>query len=605
MTKKPETTDRATQYANDVLSGKILAGPYVKGSCQRHLNDLEHGHERGLYYDEEQAAYVIEFFERILKLNGGQFEGLPFLLFPWQAFVIGNLFGWKIKKTGFRRFRLAYIETGKGSGKTPMAYGAGLFGLTADDEPRAEIYSCATYQVQAMIGFRDACAFVDQSPELNSRLKMSGSGEKRWNIYHPESSSFFRVISSEKKGQAGPRPHMYVADELFEHRDGTVVSILEKGFKFRRQPLGIEISNSGSDVHSFCFERHEVCRKISLGFKENDDIFAYICALDEEDIQDKNGEESESYLDNEKVWEKVNPSLEHGIPGYDYIRKEVEKARGMPSQMALVKQLNFCQWVAADNPWLSGDLWFGCQRTDGFDDESLKGRKCWGGLDLSSTQDLTSLALVFEPSKDDPSWRLKVFFWIPGDDLIKKEDQDHVKYTVWRDKGHIIALPGKAINKTSVVKLMSDIALKFNLQGIAYDRARIKDLFEFAEKAGIELSLGSWEKDKRQWDFERGDGIKLMPFGQESKSMEPAISKFEGLLVNGEILHNGNPALNWCAANAVTVADEDMNRKISKKKSTGRVDGIVAAVMAVGVTEAKGESLRSRYEDPGAEVIVG
>ena len=583
--KKKPLKDGATQYALDVLDGTIMAGPYVRAACQRHMNDLEHGDERGLYYDEKDASEAIAFFEECLCLNGGQFEGLPFILLPWQAFITGSVFGWKRKDTGFRRFRLAYIETGKGSGKSPWAAGAGLKGLVADDEERSEVYACATFKSQAMVLFRDACAFVDQSSALSSRLKMSGVGDNRWNIFYAATNSFFRVISSENKGgHAGPRPHFYIADEVHEHRDGNVIGNLEKGFKFRRQPLGIEITNSGSDVTSFCFERHEMCRKIVTGVIENDDIFAYVCALDEEDIQDKNGEESEKYLTDESCWEKVNPSLPYGLPGYEYIRKEIKKAFGMPSQMSVVKRLNFCQWVASDNPWLSGELWFGCQDTEGFEDEMLKGRKCWGGLDLSSTQDLTAAAFIFEPSSIDPMWRLKCYFWIPGDNLIIKEDIDHVPYTVWRDKGHITALPGKAINKSSVVKLLADVSRGFDLQGIAFDRHKIKDLEEFAEKAGVELTFGQWNKEKREWDWEYGDGIKMMPFGQQARSMDPAISKFEALLANSEVVHDGNPVLTWCAANAVVIEDEDGNRKISKKKSRGRIDGIIASVMACGVS---------------------
>ncbi|MFA6100433.1 MAG: terminase TerL endonuclease subunit [Patescibacteria group bacterium] len=600
----PKTADRATLYALAVVSGEIIAGPFVRGACQRHLNDLDHGHERGLFYDEHEAAEAIAFFEECLCLNGGQFEGLPFLLLPWQAFIIGSLFGWRREGAGFRRFRLAYIETGKGSGKSPIAAGIGIKGLVADNEERAEIYAAATFKAQAMVLFRDACAFVDQSPELQKRLKMSGIGENRWNIAYLATSSFFRVISSENKGHSGPRPHMYIADEVHEHRDGNVIGMLEKGFKFRQSPMGVEITNSGSDVTSFCFERHEMCRKISLGALENDDVFAYICALDEADIKDKNGEESESYLDNEAVWEKVNPSLPYGIPGYDYIRKEIKKAYGMPSQMATVKRLNFCQWVAADNPWLSGELWFGCQGEPDFDQELLKNRRCWGGLDLSSTQDLTAAAFVFEPCEDDPVWRLKVHFWIPGDDLMKKADHDHVPYDVWRDKGHLTALPGKAVNKSSVVKILNEISQTYNLQGIAYDRAKMKDMAEHAEKAGVSLCFGAWDKDKREWKFEHGDGIKMMPFGQESRSMDPAVSKFEGMLANKQILHDSNPVLTWCAANAVTFEDEDKNRKISKKRSTGRVDGIVAAVMACGVADEKDAGGKSVYDGLTKEEMV-
>ena len=192
-------TDRATAYAQAVTSGAIIAGPHVRDACQRHLNDLVHGPERGLYYDEAEAAESIAFFEEVLCLNGGQFEGKPFLLLGWQSFVVGSIFGWR-RADGSRRFRVVYIETPKGSGKSPLCAGIGLKGLVADDEPRAEIYAAATFKDQAMVLFRDAIAFFDQSPGLQGRLVASGTGAQRWNLAYPAKSSFFRVISSEKKG---------------------------------------------------------------------------------------------------------------------------------------------------------------------------------------------------------------------------------------------------------------------------------------------------------------------------------------------------------------------------------------------------------------------
>ena len=202
--KKDFSSDRATAYAQAVINGDTVTGPYVRAACQRHLDDLEHAGERGYYYDEHEAAEGIAFFEEVLHLNGGQYEGNPFTLFPWEAFIVGSLFGWKRKRDKMRRFRVAYVEGPKGCGKSPIAGGIGLKGLCADQEPRAEIYAAATMRDQAMILFRDAVAMYEQSPLLEKRLVSSGVGEKCWNLSHLESGSFFRVISSDKK-QSGPR----------------------------------------------------------------------------------------------------------------------------------------------------------------------------------------------------------------------------------------------------------------------------------------------------------------------------------------------------------------------------------------------------------------
>lgn len=595
--KKRHKDDRATQYARSVVAGEIVAGPFVRGACQRHLNDLKHAGERGFYYDEEAAAEAIAFFEEVLCLNGGQYEGLPFILLPWQCFIVGSLFGWKRQSTGFRRFNLAYIETAKGSGKSPLASGIGIKGLVADKEPRAEIYACATFKDQAMVLFRDAIAFYDQSPELQKRLVASGVADNRWNLACHATSSFFRVIASDnKKGKSGPRPHMYIADEVHEHSDGNVIGMLEKGFKFRRQPLGVEITNSGHDVTSFCWERHEMGRKVAIGMEQNDAVFAYICALDEEDLKD------EAYLRDESVWGKVNPSLDGaGIPGYDYIRKQVENARSMPSQLAIVKRLNFCVWTETESPWISGEVWNPCSDPE-YDESLFNGRKCTAGLDLSAVNDLTSLDLLFEPTEEDPFYRLVSFFWIPEENLRRKSEIDHVPYDVWVKQGYLFISPGPTISKTRVIVFLYECSLKYDIQGVAYDRDRMSDFREFAQKAEIEIAVGTWDKDKREWNFDNQSGIKMMPFGQTAKSMSPAIEKFETMLLNKELRHNGNPVQTWCVANAVVKPDDDNYRKISKRKSVGRVDGAVTAVMAAGITEKKAQE-KSVYEDRGVLFI--
>ena len=584
------SNDRATEFAETILSaGNRLAGPHVRAACQRHLNDLVHGKERGFFYSESEASEAIAFNEECLCLNGGQFEGRPFILLPWQAFIWGSIFGWKRKSDKTRRFRVVYVETGKGSGKSPLCASAGIKGLVADNEQRSEVYSAATLKDQAMILFRDACAFYDQSPQLQQRLTASGVGEKRWNLAYLATNSFFRVIATDtKKGKSGPRPHMALIDEIHEHPDGNVISMLRAGFKFRRQPLMFMITNSGHDKTSICWEYHEMGVKISNEIIQNDEFFSFICSLDSEDETD------EKYLDDESLWIKANPSLEAGIPGYDYIRGQVTEARGLPSRMSDVKRLNFCQWTEALNPWIEADTWLQCKDQD-LDESALLNRRCWGGLDLSRVNDLTSLVLVFEPIPEDPVWRLKSFFWVPGTNLKQKCDQDHVPYDVWRDKKWIDAPPVKTIKKSYVIKKMQQVALDYDLQGIAYDRAMINDLFSAAEDAGVILIHGKWDKEKKIWDFGHQEGIKIMPFGQEPRSMHPAIEKFEGWLKNKEVRHDGNPVMTWCMSNAV-VKEVDDYRRLSKNLSTGRIDGATAGVMACGVADNKVTQEKSFWE---------
>lgn len=551
-TKRTATSDRATKYAKDVVAGKIIAGPDVRNACARHLKDLKEGAKRGLKFDKVKAARAIGFFEDVLCLNGGQFEGTPFLLQDWQAFIIGSLFGW-MGADGFRRFRVAYIETAKGSGKSPLAAGIGLYGFTADGEARAEVYAAATKKDQAQILFRDAIAMVDQSPQLRSRLEKSGSAGKEWNLAYQKTASFFRPIAADE-GQSGPRPHVALIDEVHEHRSSHVIEMMRAGTKFRQQALIVMITNSGTNKQTVCWENHEYGSRVCAGQLEDDSFFAYVCTLDPGDDP----------FASEDCWEKVNPSLKHGIPGLKYLREQVTQARGMPSKESVVRRLNFCQWTAHDAPWLSGEVWFACADTEEFDIERFYGREGVAGLDLSSTQDLTAFVVMLDPTEDDPVQRLIPFFWLPGDGLKEKADKDRVPYLAWRDAGWLEALPGKAINKLAVAHRVSQICGLFEIRKIAYDRWRIEDFKALIETESLSIAT-------------------LEGFGQGFKDMAPAVDEYEAKLINCELVHNNNPVMTWCMANAVVVSDPAGNRKISKERATGRVDGAVAAVMAQGI----------------------
>lgn len=553
------SAERVHQYARDVVEGRIVAGEPVIHACRRHLRDLETGHERGLSFDAARASDALDFFPEVLRLSGGQHEGMPFDLDDWQAFVIGSLFGW-LRADGSRRFRSAYVETAKGSGKSPMAGGIGLYLLVADGEPRAEIYAAATKLDQAKILFADAVAMVRHSPGLLENVSISGTLGRETNLAYLKQMSFFRPISSEDS-QSGPRPHGALVDEVHEHKDGTVIDMLDAGKKSRRQPLIFMITNAGADPTSVCGTYHDYAKQVASGQLEDDTFFGYVCALDKGDDPFKD----------EDCWLKTNPSLGIGLPGYDYLRERVRKARGMPSQESRVMRLNFCKWTQAVSPWLSPDEWLQASDAE-FDADRLLGRSCFGGLDMASTTDLASLALLFEPVPEDPHWRQLTWFWTPGDRLDEREKEDKVPYRYWRDAGYLEAVPGKAIDKRVVANRILEIARLYDLMRLHYDRARIEDL----------LMLLS--------DDDEAADLPLEPFGQGFLSMAPAVDEYERMLLSGELRHDGNPVMTWCAANAVVVMDDAGNRKLTKRRSRGRIDGAVAAVMAAGCAVREGES---------------
>jgi phage terminase large subunit-like protein len=543
--------DPATAFALAVQSGEIIAGPHVRAQCARHLVDLKEGPKRGLRWEVSLANKAIGFFRDVLRLNGGQYEGKPFELLPWQAFIVGSLYGW-LGPDGYRRFRVAYIETGKGSGKSPLAAGIGIKGLVADGEPRAEIYSAAVKKDQAQILFRDAVAMVDQSPELSKRLTKSGTGERCWNLAYLQEGSFFRPIASDE-GQSGPRPHVALVDEIHEHKNNTVIEIMRAGTKGRRQALMAMITNSGSSKRGPCWSYHEYGIKVAAGDEKDDAFFAFICGLDEQDDP----------FHDETCWPKANPSLQHAdLPGYKYIREQVTEAKGMPSKEAIVRRLNFCQWTEAESPWISQEVWRQAQQP--FDIEDLRGREAFAGLDLSSTTDLTGLVFLVKPVEEGEPWRLVPFAWLPEVDLQRKGDNDRVPYAPWKAQGYLNTTPGRAISKRVILQKLSAMCDFFEIIGCAYDRWRIEDLLAMAADDGISLPP-------------------MIPFGQGYQSMSPAIETFERMLLNHEVVHNGHPVLTMCFANAVTNTDGAGNRKLDKEHATGRIDLAICAVMAAGV----------------------
>lgn len=582
-TSRKATSDPVTQYARKIAAGKIVAGPDVRNACRRHLEDLRDGPGRGLVWDATAARRSIEFFPDVLRLNGGEFEGMPFVLLPWQAFIVGSVFGWK-RADLTRRFREAYVEAAKGSGKSPLAAGIGLYMLVADGEARAEVYAAATRRDQAMVLFRDAVAMVQQSGALSSRTTTSGREDRVWNIAYPKTGSFFRPIASDEQGQSGPRPHCGLIDEVHEHKSPTVINIMRAGKKGRRQPLIFMITNSGFDRTSICFEQHEYATRVAAGVITDDAFFSFVCSLDEHDDPFKS----------EKCWIKSNPSLGSTID-VSYLREQVHQARGMPSLESTVRRLNFCEWVDADDPWITGDLWRRCEvgapplvdddEADGAENRwasalekarteretllaNMAGKKVHGGLDLSGTRDLTALAGACR--QDDGSVDAFVEFWTPDETMADRARHDRVPYPAWVDAGFMHAAKGRAIDYGEIVARLGELAATMDFAGIAFDPYRIKYFERDLDGAGLD--------------------VRLVPHGQGFyRSTESglwmcrSIELLEALIFDGKLRVAFNPCLRWNVASAVTESDPKNNRVFNKRKATGRIDGLVALVMAVGL----------------------
>jgi phage terminase large subunit-like protein len=580
-TKRTTSSDPVTAYAQSVDSGETPAGPQVRAACARHLRDLK---RKDLVWDTDAVKRVIDYFRLVLRLNGGQFEGKPFILQPWQAFVVGSIFGWKTKD-GFRRFRNAFVLTGKGSGKSPLAAGIGLYMMASDDEPRSEVYAAASKKDQAQVLFRDAVAMVRQSPKLLERFGMAGGNGREWNIDHIASSSFFRPISSDD-GQSGPRPHCALLDEIHEHRDNTMVEMLRAGTKFRRQALIFMITNAPADRTGVCSQYMDYAMKVANDNLQDDSFFGYVAGLDKDD---------DPFMD-EDCWAKANPSL--GVTfQHKYLREQVTQARGMPGKEALVRRLNFCQPTDANEHFIGSDLWDRAQRD--FDDELVRGMPCWLSLDLSSKRDLTSLSACW---REESRYYLRNWFWTPKDTLKERERTDNVPYDSWVRQGFLNAEEGRIIDKEHVARFVQQLVQEFDVRALVYDQAQIEDFIKACDNIGFDV----WRYEGK--DQPEGQGLKLIRHGQgfagynseHTMWMPRSVNDFEECIIKDNLNVKPNPVLTWNAASAVLLSDPSGNRKWDKRKATGRIDGIVSASMAVAAAHQSEMSTGKSFWDLAA-----
>lgn len=615
--------DPVTSYALDITEGRILAGPLVRLACRRHLLDLERS---DLIWDPEAAARVVRYFASVLRLD----ENQPFILLPFQVFYVGNLYGWKTLE-GVRRYQTAYIELGKGNGKSPVAGGLGILMTTADGEPRAECYAAATKKEQAMILFSDAVAMAKQSPRLAKILKFSGGEPNVWSMAYLKEKAFFRAIASDD-AQSGRRVHFAALDEIHEAKSPTVINMMRAGTKRRRQPLIFEITNSGFDRTSICWQHHEYSRKVLesavQGGREGDKWFAYISGLDPADenaecicgkssswdrtvtcpacgdipaeIDGKPQDAMEWLRDHEEVWVKANPGLDDILPR-EYIRNRINEAIGMPVLQNEVLRLNFNQWTEGSVAWINMTLWAKCDFGK-IDESQHHGRVGFGGLDLSETLDLTA-AVVYLPiqalpkidedaveieeeaeeeasSEDEPSVLL-AYFWMPSDCVGEAMRRDRVPYDLWIREGWIRTTPGNVVDYEYVKRDILAIAERFQILQWGYDPYNATQLV---------IQLGQ-------------EGLTMVPVRQGFLTLNAPSKMFMRLIKSRRFNHGGNPVLRWMASNAVAEVDPAGNVKPSKAKSTAHIDGISASVTALDRALRSGGDQGSVYESRGIMVL--
>ena len=532
----------------------------MRGACQRHLRDLERVADPAwpFRYDPAPGEDFRDFC-LTLRHYKGDAAGKPVELIPAQMFIFGTLLGWLRKSDGLRRFKMAYIEVPRKNGKSCVLSCLSLYMLALDGESGAECYTLATKKDQAKIVFGDALKMMP--PALREKFR------ERYNQLHFERThSKLEPLSADSKKLDGLNPHFACADEIHEWPDRALWDVIEDGMGARRQPLIVGITTAGSDRNSFCY----TLRKTAVSLAEDagagsfivDSFFGFIAGADPEDA---------AHWREPRVWLKANPML--GVSKrLDYMLQQIERCEAEPSKInsVLNKQLNL--WTEAETRWLSADDWRRGAMSAELR-ETLKGRRCWGGLDLARVHDLSALALVFPPDVpvaglrlSTPAdvlaahWKLLVWHWCPAEGIQQRERRDRVPYPQWRDQGWIEASPGNVTDFAHLKAAIMTICADYQVQDIGFDRF-------FASETVQHL---------------QGEGLEMVEFGQGFLSMASPTAELERMLRGGELVHDGSPLMEWQAGNVVTEMDAAGNLKPSKRRSRERIDGIVAAIMALG-----------------------
>lgn len=558
--------DVVTQYARSVTSGKTPACKFVKQAAKRHIGDLKKSKTKayGYRYDPALAAHCLKFFTLLSLTKGRQFRGKPFKLEPWQSFIVGSLFGWVEKGTGYRRYRYAYVEVPRKNGKSELAAGIGLLLAFFDGEEGAEVYAAATKRDQAKIVWEVARDMVRQSHGLQERIKAW-----KLNMHAESTNSKFEPLGADSSTMDGLNIHGVIIDELHAHKDRRLMDVLETATGSRVQPLMFEITTAGEyDPESICWKHREYSTRVLsevVSDASSDRWFGYIATIDKGD-----------QWDDPKVWIKANPNI--GVSkSIETIRLECDKAKSMPADENKFRRYHLDEWTKQATRWMTLEAWQKCERD--YDEKELLGKTCWAGLDLAATSDINALVLLFP----DQDYKVLPYFWVPEDMVATRTKRDRQSYQAWVDSGLLRTTPGAVTRYDAIRDFLGELKPKYNISQIGID-----------EWNAIHLAMQLED-----------DGFDVVLMKQNMHHMAPPTKELERLVMQGALSHPGHPVLSWMFDNVAIRRDSDDNIKIDRDKSREKVDGMVALVMALGVfikqSQAKGGSV---YDERGVLALT-
>lgn len=552
--RRPRAPDAVTRYARSVVAGRVVAGKLVRQACQRHLDDLRDGPARGLRFDRERAWRAISFF-RTLKHVEGERAGEYIELEHWQEFIVGSLMGWlrrdepdaggRRRGDGWRRrFKVAYLEISKKQGKSTMVAGLALLLTFFDGEIGAKGYAAATTRDQAKLVHGAASTMALQC--YRRRLRPF-----KYVISDPLTNSSFTCVGARENSLDGLNASFVVLDELHLHPTPAVLEVMRRGQRARRQPMCVMITTAGWNRNSVCWRERELARKIldpEHGY-DDDEEFAYIATLDEGD----------DYHD-ERVWPKAMPNLGVSVQA-DVVRADVRKADAEPEELPPMLQKIFNLWVSnsIDRP-IDMALWDAAECAATIDLEELRGRPCYGAIDVARVGDLSSFSLVFPPVDEGELVKALGWHFIPDDDVVQRAKRDQVPYVKWRDAGAIIATPGNITDTKVIRETVLAQVKRFRIQQIAYDPTFAGDLAQDLAAAGLTL----------------------VQHFQNYSAMSLPCAELLSLVKSKRLQHGGDVVLRWAVDNLVMRSGPSKRLLPDKERSREKIDPAVALIMAVG-----------------------
>lgn len=542
-------------YAAQVVAGEIIAGDLVRMACERHLLDLETGKDRGLYFDCQAANRIIN-FAGMLQHTTGPMAGQPLTLEPWQVFRHGSVFGWKREDTGLRRFQSTYHQVGKKNGKTTDTAPPMLYTQLFDGEAAPQGFCAATTRDQAGLLFKEIKRIIKRSPLLGQLMNVWRSS-----IETPKTDGVISCLSRDGDSSDGINPSFLARDEMHRWTDRELADTIVESMIARAQPIDWVITTAGQDRASLCGELRDFGESVLRGDVEDDSFFAFIA----EPPQDCDPTDP-------VAWAMGNPNL--GVSKkQEAMERAANSAMAIQGKMPNFRRFHLNLWTEGAQTWIARDVWDHGLACAPFEVESLFGQKAWVGLDLSNKVDTT--AIVVAVPKDGLVYLVAYTFLPEGPKgFIHRAKTEKREYVGWRDQGWLEIHKGGTIDEDEIATRLEWIRSKFDLQEVAYDPWGMKYL---AQKL-----------DQRRFP--------MVEHRQGYASMSNPMKRFEEKVAQNRVRHGGNPVLAWQVGNVHRDEDAAENVKPNKKKSTGRIDAAVAAIMALGRAEAQ-ETKRKKARD--------